>query len=368
MREDTQLQFVALSLVKNLGHINARKLISSLGNIDEVYRAQKNVLKKILIQHNIVEQIYLKKTWKNAEKELEFIESREARCITLNDSEYPYRLKECHDAPIVLYASGSGNMNIGKFLAVVGTRKPQTQGRDLCKKLIGDLHGQDITVISGLAYGIDTLAHESALDNGLDTIAVLGHGLNKVYPWTNRGLAERICEKGLLLTEYPVSAPMVPGNFPARNRIIAGLSDAVVVVESDVEGGSIITADLANSYNRDTFTFPYAPMQPKSSGGNQLIKENKAGLIENADDLLDFMDWKKEDLPPQSEQLNLFEALNEDEKQIMDVLKDKKELNIDSISVLLAKPVAKISSLLLEMELRNLVLSRPGGNYRSALR
>lgn len=301
-----------------------------------------------------------------AEKEIIYLNENRVQAMFFLDKNYPERLKQCADAPIMLYQQGSCDLNARQIISVVGTRNATQRGRDLCDKLIGEIgqtHPQTI-VVSGLAYGIDVASHKAALQNKLQTVAVLAHGLSTMYPAVHRNIASEIVGQGALVTDFIHSELPEKNNFVKRNRIIAGLSDATIVVESGNKGGALITADLANSYNRDVFAFPGRVSDTWSKGCNRLIFTNKAFLIESLRDLEYIMGWERTKSRPEAQQTSLFQELDQDEKLITGLLQENEQLSMDQISVKLQFPVSKVSSLLLTLEFKGLVKSLPGKTYK----
>lgn len=365
---DKSLQYkVALSLIPKIGPILAKRLIAYTGSPQAVFQENKKNLLKIpnvgeQLAKNITSKGYLEK----AEKELKFIEKYNIHTYFFTDEAYPPRLKNCEDSPVLLYSKGKVDFSNIKTLSIVGTRKPTEQGIDLCKTLIKDLAqtNEELLIVSGLAYGIDSCAHTTALEKGLKTIAVLGHGLNTIYPATHRNIAEKIVSQGALVTEFKSNTRAIAGNFISRNRIIAGMADATVIVESGEKSGALITADIANSYNRDVFAFPGRISDKQSKGCNQLIKSNKASLIESAADLEYLMGWEVQKQKQRTIQRKMFQELTPKEKEVLEVLKAYETIPIDQICNKLEQPTSQISPLLLDLEFKGLVKSLPGKRYK----
>jgi len=356
---------VALSMISGIGNITAKKLIAYFGSVEEIFTAKKKDLTKIQgIGDILAKEIIKSNALKLAEKELKFTEKHHIDILFFLDKNYPERLKNCDDAPIILYFKGKSELKSKKIISIVGTRKATHYGKDNCNELIKSLkeNGHAPLIVSGLAYGIDICAHKAALQNNLATIAVLGHGLHTIYPAAHKKFAKEIYENGGLLTEFPSNSKLDPANFVRRNRIIAGMADATIVVESANKGGSLITADLANSYNRDVFAFPGRTGDKYSAGCNWLIKTNRAALIENIKDLEYILGWQTEIKQPIQKQL--FIELNNDEKIIMDVLNNSEELSIDIITIKTGMPMSKVSALLLNLEFSGLIKSLPGKIYK----
>jgi DNA processing protein len=273
-------------------------------------------------------------------------------------------LKQCHDSPLMLYYKGTADLNAPKIVAMVGTRKATEYGRDMCRKIVEGLIEHNVLIVSGLAYGIDTWSHKAALDNKLETVGVLGHGLDRIYPFANRSLAEKMTETGGLLCEYMSNTTPDRENFPMRNRIIAGISDAVVVIEAGITGGALITAEIANSYNRDVFAVPGRIVDQHSEGCNKLIKINKAALIQSANDISYLLNWDQVKVPTKNIQRQLFINLSPDEELIVNTLKEKGDLDIDTLLIETTMLPAKAASVLLNMEFEGIIRCLPGKVYR----
>lgn len=362
MRPDTDTAalraVIALPLIEGIGPRKAKDLIRRYGSAQA---ALEN-------DHTLVG---VKSALEMADRELAFIEKHHLQVWYFEDDDYPRRLAQCPDCPILLYGKGNLRFNEGKFVSVVGTRSPSDRGKQLCHDFIADLAAKvpDVTIVSGLAYGIDVTAHRAALEVGLPTIIIPGHGLDRIYPSNHRQVAVQALEKGGILTEYMSGTEPIGPNFVARNRIIAGLADAVVVVESRIKGGSLITADIAFSYNRDLFAFPGRPSDINSAGCNLIIKYDQARLIECADDLIAAMRWQPRNAGDDGYQTTLdqlFVELAPEEQQLMEILHQSEDgVHVNSLVAETHMPYAATSSLLFQMELRGLVRSMPGGLYRA---
>lgn len=362
-----KLYEVALTMLPNVGSVVAKNLVAYCGSAEAVFSTPKAKLEKIpLIGKERAEQIASADVLKEAEEELRFIEKYNIEPIFFTDKNYPYRLKECVDAPVLLYYKGTADLNAGKIIGVVGTRRISEYGKEMTKKLIADLSGQNILVVSGLAYGVDTAAHHAAVDNGLQTVGVLAHGLNTIYPQQNKNLAKQMIMQGGLLSEYRSTEDMHPSKFPSRNRIVAGICDAVVVVESAIEGGALITANIANSYNRDVFAFPGRANDKYSAGCNFLIKTYKAKMIDSAEDVLKEMNWVNNESGGggKVKQRQLALNLSETELAIYNLLNDKIEMAIDEIADVTQMNSGTLAATLLEMEMNSLLVSLPGKRYK----
>lgn len=361
---------IGITLIKGIGPNLAKNLIAYLGGVEAVFKEKKQNLAKIPgIGDVLSAEITSQDVMSRAEMEVEFILKNKIETYFFTQKSYPYRLKECPDSPVMLYYKGTANLNEGKFIGIVGTRKATEAGKDICKNIIADLSGKagNITVVSGLAYGVDICAHKSSLDVHTATIGVLGHGLDRIYPSVHRSTAVRMIQHGGLLTEYMSETNPDKQNFVMRNRIIAGMCDALIVIESGRRGGSLITAQLANDYNRDVFAVPGRIGDEYSAGCNMLIKQNKASLIESAEDVQRFMNWEDTSTPGSkiAVQTQLFENLSDDEQTIIASLRRFPDgININELTVYLNKPYSRLSSQLLEMEFKGLVKCLPGGMYR----
>lgn len=368
--DDELLKFkIGITLIKGIGCNLAKNLIAYVGSVEGVFKEkQKNLAKIPGIGETLSREITSQNVLSRAEEEIHFIQKNKIITTYFTDRDYPFRLKECPDSPVILYSKGKCELNNGKFIGIVGTRNATETGKENCKKLITDLATSqpNSIIVSGLAYGIDICAHKASLESGLPTIGVIGHGLDRIYPASHRSTAVKMIDNGALLTEYLSQTNPDRQNFVQRNRIIAGLCDALVVVESGAKGGALITAELANDYNRDVFAFPGRVADEWSAGCNALIKNNKASLIESADDLLQFMNWEKETSNElKNIQFTLFPDLTDDEQEIVTALRKKPEgIQVNELAVLLSKPFSKISSILLEMEFKGFVKCVPGGIYK----
>jgi DNA processing protein len=358
---------IALSLIPKIGPVMARRLVSYVGSPEGVFRESTTRLLKIPnVGKHMVAAMHDRDIHRRVENELRFIERYEIRPLFYLDPGYPARLGNCEDAPVMLYVKGHLDIECYKVLSIVGTRKATHRGVDLCEKLVADLALNDpgLIIVSGLAYGIDICAHKAALKNSLTTVAVLGHGMDTIYPSVHRDVAAEIAKRGALVSEFSSQTPFMRSNFVSRNRIIAGLCDATVVVESGDKGGALITADIANSYHRDVFAFPGRVNDSRSKGCNQLIKNSKAILIEGAGDLEYVMGWEVNRQKQKVVQRRLFGELEEAARHIVDLLREKGELSIDEIGNCCGSPVSKISPLLLDLEFKGLVRSLPGNRYK----
>ncbi|MEI6061718.1 MAG: DNA-processing protein DprA [Bacteroidota bacterium] len=356
---------IALTLIPGVGSVNGKSLVAYCGGVQAVFMEKKHSLLRIPgIGEQTVNAITNHNVFARAEEELRFIEKNAIQPIFYLDKQYPLRLKQCHDSPLMLYYKGTADLNASKVVALVGTRSATEYGRDMCRKIVEGLIRHNALIVSGLAYGIDTWSHKAALDSGLETVAVLGHGLDRVYPYANRSLAEKITENGGLLCEYMSNTLPDRENFPMRNRIIAGISDAVVVIEAGERGGALITAEIANSYNRDVFAVPGRLGDPHSEGCNKLIKINKAALIQSAKDISYILNWDDKQLPKVPVQGQLFLNLSPDEELILKLLREKGDMDIDLLRIESGFLPAKAATVLLNLEFEGLIRCMPGKVYR----
>ena len=355
---------IGITLIPGVGDIVGKKLIAYCGSIEAVFKEKKKLLLKIPgIGKSTVNSIINQNILERAEEEIRFIEKYKIDTLFYLDDKYPYRLKQCEDSPMLLFYKGTADLNAPKIISIVGTRKASEYGKEICSSLIEGLIEQNILIVSGLAYGIDTCAHKTSLESNLKTVGVLAHGLDKVYPQLNKSLAEKMLNNGGLLTEFLSKTTPDRENFPKRNRIIAGLSDAVIVIESAIRGGALITADIANSYNRDVFAVPGRLYDKYSQGCNNLIKTNRAALVQSAEDIKYIMGWEIMKKKTKKQQ-RLFIKLSPEEETIVNILKEKQELGIDKISSLSKLSASKVASALLNLEFEGIIKCLPGKVYR----
>jgi len=356
---------IALTLIPGVGSVNGKSLVAYCGGVQAVFMEKRRALLKIPgIGEQTVNALVNHNAFGRAEEEMAFIEKNNIKPLFYLEKDYPVRLKQCYDSPLLLYYKGEADLNAPKVVAMVGTRKATEYGRDMCRKIIDGLQAHGALIVSGLAYGIDTWSHKAALDSNLPTVGVLGHGLDRVYPYANRSLAEKMMESGGLLCEYMSNTLPDRENFPMRNRIIAGMCDATVVVEAGESGGALITADIANSYNRDVFAVPGRIGDPHSEGCNKLIKINKAVLIQSAADISYLLNWDEVKLPKTNIQRQLFVTLTAEEEIIINVLKEKGDLDVDTLLLETKLLPSKAASILLNMEFEGIIRCLPGKVYR----
>lgn len=368
MTQDEQLCSLALTRIPGLGLTGAFRLVSSLGSATRVFEHRKELSQLVPgVSTKVVTALNNPEAFRRAEQELIFCERNHIRCLTLNDEGYPARLRECDDAPLALFYRGNTDLNARHVINMVGTRHATPYGQDICARFLADLSAlcPDALVVSGLAYGIDIHAHRAALQNRFKTIGVLAHGLDRIYPAEHRKTAVSMLEQGGLLTEFASGTNPDRQNFVKRNRIVAGMSDATIVIESAAKGGALITAELAESYHRDCFAFPGRCNDEYSIGCNNLIKKNQAMLITSAEDLVKAMGWEGKSGTGKTVQRELFPDLSEEETAIVTLLQKIPDgLQINTLVVETNIPVHKMSALLFELEMKGVVRALAGGIYR----
>ncbi len=361
---DSLLHQIALLFIPYIGPVNTRNLISYCGSAEKVFSSSKQKLLKVPgIGEMGATAIIEFNDFKRAENEIKFIEKHKIKALFFTDKEYPARLKNYNDSPVFLFYRGSCDLNFSRGVAIVGTRKATDYGKNFTEKLVAELAPFKPVIISGLAYGIDVCSHRAALQNEMDTIGVLAHGLQTIYPGVHRSIATKMIEQGGLLTEYTSTDDFNRENFPSRNRIVAALCDCLVVVESAVTGGALITAYIANEYNKDVFAVPGRAGDEMSEGCNAFIKLNKAALIESAEDLVNAMGWKETGRKPIVQKELLLE-LSEEERPVIDILKNEAPLHVDALSVKISVSQGKLASVLLGLELKGAVTALPGKMYK----
>ncbi len=358
---------IAISLIKGLGPVLARNLVAYLGDAEALFKENKTTLLKIPgIGPAQASRILSSNTIQRAEEEIEFIQKHDISASFFLDDNYPERLRNCNDGPIVLYHRGNHSLQGRKILSVVGTRQITEEGKINTANLIKDIAAKfpEAVIVSGLAYGVDIYAHRAAIEAGLPTLAVLAHGLDRIYPNLHRKEAIELQNNGALVTEFTKNTTPERQNFVKRNRIVAGMADATIVIESAEKGGALITAHLAHSYNRDVLALPGRPGDEFSKGCNKIIKTNVAALIEDANDIAYALNWEIQLEKESIKQLSLFELPKGDLGVIYNILRQEKEASVNLISLKTGFPVGKISSLLLQLEFQSLVKCLPGNIYR----
>jgi DNA processing protein len=365
MEKDEELVYrIGLTLIPGVGDVLGKKLVSLCGSAEAVFREPRHHLKKMpRIGELLARAVGGKEVLLRAEKEAAFVDRYHINPLWFQDNGYPHRLRHCVDGPVMLFYKGTAGLSPLRVIGIVGTRSATDYGRSVTREIIRGLVQQQVLVVSGLAYGIDSCAHRFSLDAGLDTVGVLGHGLDTVYPWMNRALAGKMVMQGGLLTEFLSGTKPDRTNFPKRNRIIAGLVDALVVVEAGRKGGALITADIANSYNRDVFAVPGRVYDPFSDGTNYLIRTNRASLVQKADDIEYLMGWKETDARSPAVQRKIFIEMTPEEEKIVSLLEQKGQLGIDEICIMAESTMSRVSASLLNLEFEGVVKCLPGKVY-----
>jgi DNA processing protein len=356
---------LALTQVPNIGDVQAKLLVQHFGEASAIFKARKKILESIDgIGAVRAASIHSFTNFEAAEKEMRFLEQYKIKPLFLTDAAYPQRLLHCTDAPALIFYKGGADLNTTKILAIVGTRSHTEYGKKATETLINELSAHGVLIVSGLAYGIDAIAHKTALKMGLPTVGVVGHGLDKIYPQEHSGLARDMVQNGGLLTEFWSGTKPDKHNFPLRNRLVAGMSDATVVMETDLKGGSMITAALADGYNRDVFALPGRITDKHSRGCNHLIQYNKAIMLTDAQHLLQALGWEAQKEKKKPAQKALFIELTKDEKTVVDLLQQKETTHIDEINLHSALSTSAVAAAILSLELNNMVQSLPGKLYR----
>lgn len=355
---------IALTFIPEVGHVTAKNLLGHFGSSEAIFKAKGHELMEVpgigpRTAHHILHNTALS----DAEKQQKFIRQHQVEVLFYTDKNYPHRLRNCVDAPVLLYYRGNANLNHNRIISVVGTRRATEYGRQLCKQLCETLADYNVFVVSGLAFGIDIAAHKESVYRNMPTVGVLAHGLDRIYPPLHNPVAQKMLLNGGLLTEFPLHTTPEKENFPKRNRIIAGISDATIVVEATAKGGALITADIANSYNRDVFAYPGRVNDPSSQGCNFLIKTNRAGLINNAEDLLYYLGWDDKKKESKQQQLHMPLGLSTEEEKIILLLKDA-GARVDELAIRSEIPQSRLAMHLLNLEMQGIILSLPGKFYQ----
>lgn len=367
MNEQERYYTMALTRLSGFSQQQALQLYRELGGGQAVYEHRHDIGDVVAdCTPRLAEAL---KDWddalKRAAAEMEFVTKHSIRVLTPNDEDYPARLRECDDAPLTLYYKGNADLNRQHIVGIVGTRRCTAYGQDLTRRFVSRLRElcPDTLIASGLAYGIDICAHRESLACGMDTVGVLAHGLDQIYPNHHRDTAAQMVGHGGLLTEYMSLTEPFANNFRQRNRIVAGMSDAIVVCESAYKGGALITARVAQDYGRDVFAFPGAVGAPYSEGCNQLIRDNKAGLITSAEDFVESMGWQTVTRQSEAVERQLFPDLTADEQAIVSQLQQTNDLQLNILSVKTNIPIGQLTALLFQLEMKGVVRSMAGGSY-----
>lgn len=365
--------FYAMSLTRltNFNFQQALELYKAVGSAQKIYEYRNEIGDVVKDASPRLKEVL--KDWseamKRADFELKFMQEHQIRALTPLDDDYPQRLCECVDAPLVIYFRGNADLNQSKIISIVGTRQCTQYGKDLIHRFVNDLRRMcpQVLVVSGLAYGVDICAHKEALDCGYDTVAVLAHGLDQIYPYHHRDVAVEMLSHGGLLTEFMSQTNAEKQNFVRRNRIVAGMADCTIVIESASKGGGLITAEIAQSYDRAVFAFPGAVGMPYSEGCNHLIRDNGAGLITCAEDCVKAMGWQDAALRQQAHtegiERSLFVDLSPQESSIVDFLKQTNDLQLNILSVKTGIPIGKLTALLFQLEMKGVIKPLAGGLY-----
>ncbi len=362
---------MALTRLTNFNFQQALQLYREAGNAQRLYENRLNI--GDIVENCTPRLVEALKDWgdamQRAEVELKYMDEHGIRAISLMDDDYPQRMHECPDAPLVLYYKGNADLNQQRIVSIVGTRHITHYGQDVCRKFIRDLRQicPEVLIMSGLAYGADICAHRQALESGYDTVAVLAHGLDQIYPYHHHETAEKMVAHGGLLTEFMTQTNADKVNFVRRNRIVAGCADATIVIESAVKGGSLITAEIAQSYNRQVFAFPGNVGMPYSEGCNCLIRDNGAALITSASDFAQAMGWQDDAARRQTLadgiERQLFPELSDEEKKIVSLLQQTNDLQLNVITVKTSIPIGQLTALLFQLEMKGVVKALAGGMY-----
>lgn len=362
MREEELLFTLALTKVNGVGPITGKRLIENFGSAKEVFEASYQALVAKRVSASLAQQIVQKKGVHWAEKEMKLMQQAAIQPLFYQAKEYPYFLRQCDDSPLLLFSKGNVpvNWSMRNVVSIVGTRNPTSRGLDFCKRFMEVIQGYNPIIISGLAYGIDVCVHQQAMAFGLETFGILGHGLHRIYPEKHTAIAEKMMEQGGLWTEFPIQSKMDRENFIQRNRLVAGSSQATIVVESARKGGSMSSITFANDYNRDVFAVPGRVDDPMSQGCNELIRTHRAQLLNDPMEFIELLNWDKNKKPTPVIQPRLFVDLNGEEKIVYDFLLDTDRAVIDHIAFQCSLPIYKVSTILLQLELQGLVRPLPG--------
>jgi len=355
---------LTLQRVPNLGDTSAKKLLHHVGSAEGIFKEKRqNLLKIEGIGALKLKGLMAARPMDAVDEELKFIENNDITCCFYTEDNYPDRLKHCPDGPILFFQKGEVDLSKKKILSVVGTRNITNYGKDFCERLIEELAPIDPIIVSGFAYGVDITAHKAAVKHGLQTIGCLAHGMNQIYPKAHRKYVKRIEEKGGFITEFWSTDVFDRTNFLKRNRIIAGLSEATVVIESASKGGSLVTADIANSYHRDVFALPGRTTDIQSRGCNNLIRSQQAHMLTGAADIIYMLNWMNES-PKATTQKQLFVTLTPEEQVLFDFLKQRDKEQLDIIALACKMPTFKVVTILLNMELKGVIRPLPGKQFQ----
>lgn len=355
---------IALLEISGIGSSIARKLIEEYGSASAVFSLSLEKYKELgTVGRNIIEAIEKELVFNIAKDQVDYCETNGIEVLGFKDANYPQRLSHCSDAPLLLYYKGSSDLNSRKIVGIVGTRNATSYGKSMCKNVVEELAEQNVLIVSGLAYGIDVNAHQQAINYNTPTVGVLAHGLDTIYPKAHSSIANRMMSNGGLLTEYKIKTSPNRENFPKRNRIVAGMCDAIIVIESAISGGSMITAKLGNDYSRDVFAIPGRLGDKYSEGCNHLIKTNQAHLLQASKDISYILGWDAVKSKSKVIQKELFVELNPEERRIMEFITEEKSTSIDEIAYAAQLPISQVSTQLLMLEFKGLIKQLPGKKY-----
>jgi DNA processing protein len=361
LKEEKLLAILRLQKSKAIGDILAKKLIVNVGDVEQIFKEKTSILEKINgIGAHVLKHLFDKKNLQLAEKELAYIKKNKIEYVYFLEDDYPKNLLNCIDSPILIFKDGNINLNNNKIISIVGTRNMSSYGRDFISKLVAEIAVYNPIIVSGFAYGVDICAHKAAVEHKLQTIAVLAHGFEQIYPKVHKKYINNLNENGGFLTEFWSEEQPLRENFLKRNRIVAGISKATIIIESAAKGGSLVTADIANSYNRDVFALPGRASDIYSKGCNNLIKNNKATLLTASEDILKILNWDLKENPKKIIQKQLFLELNENEQKIYDYLHENGKQLLDIIALDCNIPLFQLSLILLQMELKGITKPLPG--------
>jgi len=365
MQTNELLYQIALTQVTGIGSVQAKLLLEHFNTAEHIFKAKKKDLAVVEGIGEIKAKAIKDFTdFTEAEEEIKFCNKHHINILSFNNDNYPQRLKHCYDAPTVLYYRGIADLNNPKVIAVIGTRTNSDYGKQITEDLIEQLQHHHVTVISGLAFGIDAIAHKAAVKNNLPTVGVLAHGLQTIYPTQHKSLAKEMLLHGGLLTEFNRNTKADKHNFPRRNRIVAGMSDATIVIETAVKGGSMITAELAYNYNRDVFAVPAKITDVKSAGCLKLIQQQKAIIYNSPEALINELGWQQQTPSKKKIQKELFIDLTDDEKIIINLLREKEQWHVDELYLKSNLSSSSVASAILNLELNNVIIGMPGKVYK----
>lgn len=362
MHEQEIIYQIALTMVPQIGAVHARALIEHFGSAENVFNAKRSSIEKTEgIGFHRARKIKAFASFQRAEAEIKFLTKYNIQPLYIGHNDYPKRLLNCYDPPTIIYYKGNTGLNAARMVSIVGTRMNTDYGKQMTEQIIRDLAAANVTVVSGLAFGIDAIAHRTALRYQLPTIGVVGHGLDTVYPPQHNSLAKEMIRQGGLISEFMSNTKPDKHNFPTRNRIVAGMSDATIVIETSTKGGSMISAELANGYSRDVFAVPGRTTDTMSAGTNFLIRSNKAILLTKASEIIELLGWDdgRKEIKVQA-QRSLFIELNVEEKLIVELLEKKGKLAIDEINMMSGLSSSLIASSMLNLEMNGIIGSLPG--------